>query len=169
MSFTVTVEDGTGVSGANCYASVADANTFFDGQIYKDAWISASASAKGQALAMATSTLDTVVTWDGTKADRTNAREWPRNGVTDKNGFSVANNIIPVFLKEATYLTAMALLEDNRREEYGDAGIDELTIEGINLKFNKTDRASILPHYVMMIIEDFGRVRGGKFASVVRA
>lgn len=169
MAFTLVAEDGTGVSGANSYATVANADTFFEGQIYKDQWIRASAAQKAQALGMATSTLDTLVAWDGTKKDKDNALEWPRTGVFEKNGFSVSDTTIPAFLKEATYLTALSFLEDNRREEYGDAGVDEITIEGINMKFNKTDRSGVLPHYVMMIVEDYGRIKGGRFASVSRA
>ncbi len=67
MSFTLVAETGSGVSGANSYATVANADTYFEGQIYKDSWIKASAAQKAQALAMATSTLDTLVSWDGTK------------------------------------------------------------------------------------------------------
>ena len=169
MSFTLVAETGSGVSGANSYATVSNADTYFEGQIYKDSWIKASAAQKAQALAMATSTLDTLVSWDGTKKASTNPLEWPRKNVTEKNGYAVADNIIPDVVKEATYLTALGLLESNRREEPGDAGIDELGLEGINIKFNKTDRSSILPHFVMLIVEDYGRIKGGRFASVSRA
>ena len=169
MPFTLVEETGSGVAGANSYATVSQADTYFESQIYKDQWIGASATRKAQSLAMATSTLDTLVAWNGTKKTSTNPLEWPRKGVTEKNGYAVADDIVPNIIKEATYLTALALLESNRREEPGDAGIDELTLEGIDIKFNKTDRSSILPHFVMLVVEDYGRIKGGRFASVSRS
>jgi len=169
MTFALVAETGSGVSGANAYATVSNADSYFDGQIYKDSWIKSSSAQKAQALAMATSTLDTLVAWNGTKKVSTNPLEWPRKGVTEKNGYAIADDVIPDVIKEATYLTALGLLESNRREEPGDAGIDELTLEGIDIKFNKTDRSSILPHFVMLVVEDYGRIKGGRFASVSRS
>ena len=38
MTFTLVAETGSGVSGANSYATVANADTYFEGQIYKESW-----------------------------------------------------------------------------------------------------------------------------------
>ena len=77
MPFTLVEETGSGVAGANSYATVSQADTYFESQIYKDQWIGASATRKAQSLAMATSTLDTLVAWNGTKKTSINP-QWAK-------------------------------------------------------------------------------------------
>lgn len=81
------VETGEGVSGANSYIALADAQSFID--------------ARGLSVTLTEglllSAMDplSAVRFKGAKADKDNPLNWPRKGVVDCEGFDVAENEIP--------------------------------------------------------------------------
>ncbi len=115
MAFTLTVETGAIVSGANSYASVADADDYFDGRLYSTPWQQAETPKKERALAWATQLLDERVSWRGTRVSTTQALRWPRSGVScpDRDALE-ADDEIPARVKRAVYELALALMETDR-------------------------------------------------------
>lgn len=106
MAFTV--EDGTGVAGANSYSSVADADTFHSDR-GNTLW-TGSQSVKEQALVKATDYLEQKYreVWKGVRNNPDQALEWPRYNVPSSiPGWFMANNEIPAELKQATALLAL--------------------------------------------------------------
>ena len=78
MAFTV--EDGTGVSGANSYGSVADANTHWsDRTDDDDVWENADTSDKESALIDATDYIEGTYSWIGEKKSKDQGLGWPRS------------------------------------------------------------------------------------------
>jgi hypothetical protein len=117
MSVTVTVEDGTGVSGANSYLSAADFEAYADARLYS---FGADADAIASALIRATAWIDATYRsrWPGVRTyGAMQSLLWPRkagsivNGsyvpdrwmttVTDAEGVSIATTEIPQLLKDA--------------------------------------------------------------------
>ncbi|MBC8286841.1 MAG: hypothetical protein H8E42_05125 [Nitrospinae bacterium] len=94
-------EDGSLVSGAESYISVADADSFFAG-IGKTAWAAMSAIKKEQSLRKATSYLELKYfgTWKGLRISSEQTLSWPRLGVI-VDRFPVASNVIPPEIKVA--------------------------------------------------------------------
>jgi len=118
---TLIIEDGTGVSGANTYASVASVDSYCSDHGYSD-W-SGTDAVKEAAILRAMIFLESQQ-WKGIKAFRDNPLEWPRSYVTDKNGYAVNANIVhPQVVKalcEAAYRelqTPGCLLQDIKRED----------------------------------------------------
>lgn len=94
-------EDGTGLSTAESYISVADADTYI--AAFKGAdttWDAATESAKEIAARQATQYIDGFYNWIGEVYSSTQALDWPRNYVYDERGYLVEG--IPTNLEQAT-------------------------------------------------------------------
>jgi len=99
---TLVIEDGTGLSTAESYASEATADAYFLARANAD-WAALSSSAKEIALRQATQHIDAsnVDQWRGTRLNSEQALDWPRwNVVVD--GFVLDSDVLPRVLVEAT-------------------------------------------------------------------
>lgn len=109
MAFTV--EDGTGLAAANSYLAVADADTYHTDR-GNAAWTGTDA-VKQAALIAASQYVDTNYRFKGARANEAQAMEWPRTGVEDWSGFTVASDSLPARLTDAVAeLALLALSED---------------------------------------------------------
>lgn len=99
MAFTV--EDGTGVAGANSYASVAYANEFFADR-GNTSWQGLDAVKQGH-LIQATDYIEMLFArrFIGEMADPAQALSWPRTATGDYLDVAYADNEIPDILKGA--------------------------------------------------------------------
>lgn len=88
------VEDGTGITNADTYASVATADTYH-GNRGNSAWFTLTGSAKEAALRQATDYMLQVyrLRWSGNRATVTQALDWPRFNVPMRDGPSAAGGI----------------------------------------------------------------------------
>lgn len=100
---TLIVEDGTGLSNANSFVSVAEADAFFS-NVGSASWAAASVDEKESALIRATAYLSTYFRWTGKRVKgRDQALAIPRSGMTDCDGNDVPSDEVPIELKIATY------------------------------------------------------------------
>lgn len=110
---TLVVEDGTGLSTAEAYVSVADAITYLSKfSSTPAAWSSSSETAKENALREAARYLDAVYgnRWLGSRRILEQALDWPRVDIVDRDGFYVDSESIPDAIKNANaYLAAVAV------------------------------------------------------------
>src|SRR5512137_2941630 len=93
MALTLVKEDGTGLTGANSYADVADGDMYFEGHLYASAWTAASEDTKGAALIMATRLVDTQFQFNGYKAHEDQALQWPRERCPDPDRNAVTSSL----------------------------------------------------------------------------
>lgn len=95
------VEDGSGLSNAESFISVADANTYFTNRGIT-AWTGSDA-VKEQALRKATDYMQGRYgrRWKGTRKFDSQALAWPRVGVLDADDYSVSDTIVPTPVKYA--------------------------------------------------------------------
>lgn len=103
MAFTV--EDGSVVSGANSYLSVADADTYHSDR-GNSLWTGATA-VKQAALIRATDYIEQKYTgrWIGELVEHDQALQWPRSGFDEPD-----YNELPTQLKQAVALLALEAL-----------------------------------------------------------
>lgn len=108
MAATFTVETGAGLSNANSYVSVADADQYHDDFGAPAAWTGATEAAKQAALRAATQYLDAEYgwRWKGVKANETQALDWPRYNV-DRETFLLDSTVVPTEVEQATALLAL--------------------------------------------------------------
>ncbi len=100
---TFVVEDGTGLSTANSYLSVADADTYHNNVTRSDDWSGATAAVKQNALIAATQYLDIRYQgrWRGYRNTRSQALAWPRYSVEDDDGYLLDSASLPQKLEDA--------------------------------------------------------------------
>jgi hypothetical protein len=99
-------------AAANAYVTYARAETVLDDLlIVRTAWNAATVNDRERALMAATSILDARVSWLGSIAVQTQALGWPRVGVVDGEGRTIADGSIPGGVERATVALAALLLE----------------------------------------------------------
>ena len=116
MALTLVVETGEGLSDANSYATLAEAETYHDTipTTWRGMWLDASDADKEVCLVRATSLLDQLCPWLGDAVTTGQTLRWPRSGVYTRDGLLLADDAIPQWLKDATSEFGRCLLESNR-------------------------------------------------------
>lgn len=114
-----------GGANANTYASLAEFETYAASRLPQLAWfIAASNGEKEAALQAAARELDAYFAWNGTAVDAVQALTWPRSGLVNRNGFTIAGTTIPQALKSAQCEFALQLgagdrVSDNSAQKKG--------------------------------------------------
>lgn len=170
MAATLVVETGSGLANSNAYLTLAEAQAIADARLHVSTWTSATADQRTVSLIWATRLLDTLVTWNGTKNSDTQALQWPRTGVTERNGWLIDNDVVPQWLKEAVFEFALRLLSEDRTSEADTLGFKYMKADVLEAEIDPRDRRSILPPSVAIIVAPYGSGGGGlRFARVARA
>lgn len=104
------VEDGTGISNANAYVSVTDADAYFAAR-NNTSWAARSTPDKEKGILYATSFLDSQFYWYGHISKSEQALGWPRILVYDTEGRSLPSSIVPQRVKDATCELALEGLD----------------------------------------------------------
>jgi len=103
----ITVEDGTGVSNAVSYVTVAAADTYHTAR-GNSVWVDAVESDKEIALIRATDYVDQN-RFAGEKLQDTQALQFPRYSIYDRNNVDVGSTV-PTEIERATFEYALAVL-----------------------------------------------------------
>lgn len=114
------VEDGTGLSSANSYLSIADADAYHSNR-GNARWTGADA-VKEAALIKATDYIEREygTRWaSGYKATADQALSWPRINAWDKAGYAIDNDIVPGAVEQATAELALTALTEDLHAEQG--------------------------------------------------
>ena len=156
-----------GSSTANSYATRAQGDTYHEAHIYATAWTGATAATKDAALVWATRILDEQVLWYGSKRVLLGALRWPRSGVEDRDGINLDFDTIPQFLINATAELARSLIDSDRTAE-PQRGMGRLKVDVIEIEYDRSDRAPVLPPAVIALVDFYGEVRSPGTAKLVR-
>lgn len=109
----IVVEDGTGLSNADSFVAVADADSHFTNYHPGASWDSADLADKEAALRRATRWLSRYFRWKGDPVNgRSQALAWPRSGVTDCDDLAVPSDAVPVEVQMATFAAALYELDN---------------------------------------------------------
>lgn len=106
------VEDGTGLTTAESYASVADATTYHASFGNTD-WAASTTGEQEIALRKATAYLDQVYSdsWIGNRKTAEQALDWPRVYAYDTDGYLIDDDVVPIQVKKATYEAALRVIQ----------------------------------------------------------
>lgn len=167
-----------GAANANSYATLAEANAYFETRLTLDpAWVTTGATAEAL-LIMATRVLDSMAVarkvlrfdgrggskgrpyyvtsraWTGAIVTATQALAWPRSGMYDRLGRAIATTVVPQELKEAQSELAGQLLAGDRTLDSAAAlaGIREVKAGSVAVKFAEMIEHRVLPEAVMALL-----------------
>lgn len=153
----LTLDNTVSGTTANSYCSLASASDFLQQNIHSySAWSSLSTVNSEACLIWATDLLDKQMEWYGTKATDAQALRWPRENVSDPDGYAVDDETIPKFLWEATAEYARWLSLKDRTLEDPTKGFSRLEVSGLAAYINARDRVEIMPLAVYEMVKGFG-------------
>ena len=121
------------VKGTNSYATVEEADIYFDDRLDVAAWTDANSVMKSQALITATSILDDM-SWTGLSSSETQTLAFPRTGVylDTKLGYSLPMSPTPTRILRGTFELAYHLLNnEGLADETG--SILSMSVSSINM------------------------------------
>ena len=195
MALTLVKEDGTGMSGANSYADVADGEMYFEGHLYASAWTAASEDTKGAALIMATRLVDTQFQFNGYRAHETQALQWPRERCPDPDRNAVTsslqspvlssfvpNDVVPTGVSWAVCEMARELLIADRTAAPPGEGISSTQTSTAShdssggsssqssISYSKEDTRPVMSRVAQAMLAKYGAlIQGGGSVRLVRA
>ena len=147
MAFTV--ETGAGISGANSYLAVADADTYHTDR-GNSAWTGTDA-VKQAALIKATAYLDAHYTWStGVKYDDDNGLAWPRSGAIDKHGYSIDGDVIPQAVLDATAELALIVIGGTELAAALERPLKKVKAGAVETEWEPASEASVAPQYPLI-------------------
>ncbi len=146
----LTVEDGTGIAGANSYVSLATALIYHTDR-NNVAWLLASDTQRTAALIAATFYVDRMYLhrWPGVKTTASQSLQWPRSWAADINGYSIYG--ICQELKDAVCEAALIALSADlnpvlsapvKRKSIGNGAIDTtyVTSDTVPVRYTLVER-----------------------------
>jgi hypothetical protein len=158
---TMVIETGSGVTGANSYCTMTFTSAYFVDIGKSSEWTTL---ATGQESALIRScyymeNLD----WLGLKALSTQPLEWPRRGVTDKNGYYVSATGIPLQIKWVQSELAIRFLngDDPLPDQDATGNIIREKVDVIEIQY-ESGGAQQMPYqpYIDTLLKDWTKNRG---------
>jgi hypothetical protein len=172
MAFTFTVEDGSGIEEANSYVSVAFADDYFSVDTnFAVIWAALLTADKQARLAWASRVLDQKVLWVGAKAVTDSGLRWPRQGMVDRDGNVIADDVVPIQVQQATLemvkVLATADLTVSQNVEY----LKEIRVDVIELIWQDHAGQSQLPTLINELLYPLGAINTGgtRFARILKS
>jgi len=103
------VETGSGLTNADSYISLTDANSYVSDHGDPSSWSDATDDEKEEALRLGTQYIDLKYgnRFVGVRGSRDQALDWPRSAVVDVNGYIYDSDEIPTCLKYAVVEAAL--------------------------------------------------------------
>lgn len=164
MAFSFIVEDGSGVTGANAYVTVADADDIVAVEANAAAWAALDETAKQKLIALATRYLEEKVTWFGDAVFPLAYLSWPRRGVKNRNGFLLAETLIPYEIKNVVARLASTFITEDE-DSLRSIGIKRFRSDTLEIEFQSDYSGSIGPSWLSGALRGLGygpNQRGGK-------
>lgn len=162
MTVIVIVEDGTIVSNANSYVSVAETDAYLQANIFVyPVWSALTSDEKSAVVVWASRYIDDRAIWNGYKTDNTSAMRWPRTGVYDQDGIAIGSHTIPHQLKTAVMVMASYLMVSDRALDRGTDGLTRLRVDVIELYFDSSYRLPEVPNELQLILRGLGSISSG--------
>ena len=158
MAFDATA----GAATANSYASVAEADAYLAVRGDTSTWTALTTDEKEAKLQWSAIYIDTL-TFKGTRSTSTQALQWPRIGVWDRDGFEVDG--IPQALKNAQAEMAFQLIANDWTQGLGPVTNETLSVGSISLG-RETHRA--FPAPVLALLRPFLASIPGASGRLVR-
>ncbi len=153
----IIAETGAGLSTANSYATLAEADAYFvNHPYYADSWCDLGTPDKESMLILATAQLDALMTWRGTLFGTSQALAWPRFGVIDDEGRLYSTSAVPQRVKNAMFELAFHLSRGDPYISSSSAGIERLKIDVIELQFTGSTIITAVPAAALLLLRGLG-------------
>lgn len=172
------VEDGTGLTNSNSYVTLQEAEDYLSIKSASAFEIWDAEIDQENFLMLATRLLDQRANFQGSKTVQASALRWPRTGVSDRDGISLAYDEVPPAIKAATIEIAYHLLSQNvdpsLPTQKSDGQIASIKADVVEIKY-VAGTAGPVNHFPLGlndIMQGLGSIptgNGSKFGRILRA
>lgn len=158
------VEDGTGKTDSESFASVANADAYFTGRTGSSTWTASTSTTalKEQALRDATDYIEETYNtrFRGRKSEENQALSFPRAYLVDFDGYAIDSDEIPTKLKRATMELAVRALGQDLQPDLdnpGEISEEESTVGSLSKRVKYMGGKGNLKSYrvVRMLLREF--------------
>lgn len=149
------MDSSIGSPTADSYVDTVYADSFAASSIgYSTIW-PIDIATKQSALINATRLLDASYSWLGSKVSDTQALDWPRSGVYDKNGLLISSTQLPKVLIDATCQLALNLLS-SKGYAIPSQTADQIQVGPIRLRFDTSQTTSVFGSSIISALSALG-------------
>lgn len=168
MAVEIIKETGSIVEGANSYASLDDADSYFETRLNSSTYTLATDDIKKTSLIQATRAIDNYLTHRGYKIHTNQPLAYPRTGVENIELYNEYKHVFPESkLIEAVCELALHMLSDERLVESSLNGIKSLKIAGsIELVAGELTEDSIIPNHIYRILSEYASKKGSNAGNI---
>lgn len=163
-------EDGSGVTGANSYVTLAFADEYFSTHpFYSTEWEDLANDRRSALVVASTNQLDQLFNWFGFRSYNEQLLDWPRQRVWLADNYDyAASNSIPLAIKKATCEMAFFLSKGDAFSSSNETLVDSVKIDVIELHFNNSRRKAPVPAGVLTLLRGLGDYAfGGRVRKVL--
>jgi len=160
------IDATVGGTSANSYATIAEIDEFVLSNPHDTTWDDVSDANKIGYAIFATRVINERIAWYGWVAVQTQALDFPRGGIYDKNSYSISSSIVPTDIKNGQAEMARLLVDRDRTADPDTKGYREIYLGPIRLNIDKRDAPRALPASVYNILQWYG-VRTTKRARLL--
>lgn len=162
------VEDGTGLSTAESYISVADASTYFSNRGIATWAALASDSVREAYLRQATDYMVAVYRdlWEGARYTEDQALDWPREGVV-RDSWAVGYDEVPVEVQRACAELALKVASGDLMPDL-EQGIKREKVGPIETEYDINSPQAVRYKFVDAMLRPFLKARSGASVGLVR-
>lgn len=172
MAFSFVVESGIGDPDANAYCDVEFADDYIDSNTFQSAdWLALTTDKKERLLVRSSKIIDARIAWNGDRIEEDSGLRWPRSGVYDRDGFLIADDVIPTTLKEAIAEFAVYLMNYDWTAPYTNNAFKQIQVGPIDIKFDEKFEQGAFPDIIAQMLDGLGYLNAGRrpaFKKIVR-
>lgn len=179
---TMIVEDGTGLTNSNSYASLSEAEDYLTIKgAFGESWFELGSSEQEFYLQWSSRLLDQRANFVGSKYVQESALRWPRQGAVDRDGISLPYDEIPVRIKDATIEIAYHLLSkglDPSGQPTTDSSgkIKKIKADVVEIEYESvkavSEVAMYFPFGINQLLSPIGSIpsgNGSRFGRILKA
>jgi len=167
----IIIDATPGGANSNSYITEADAVSYFEGRLHSAAWDDATDENRKSALVMATRTIDQTFAFQGYKTDSDQALSFPRTGVVNCEGETLASDVIPKAIEDATCEQALAFLgfDLTKKPAALFQGVSKAEVKnGVMAEFSLAFQPDTLDKMTIISVGCLGKVKGSGCGGLSR-
>jgi hypothetical protein len=150
MTFDATPKSSTATS----MATVEQADDYHAGRLHNEAWSGASAGNKQAALMWASRILSKE-RFKGYKSSSSQSMAFPRQGLYDRDGNYVDDDVVPSDVVDAVSEYAFLLIGSDSTVPSATKGFKQIKVSVIDIKPDSVDRPEGVPSSIIRMLDQF--------------
>ena len=162
---------------SNAYATEAETTAYLETRPNSASWTDGSADDKARAVITATWLMESLLDYTGSITTLEQALNWPRSGVSDREGRYLDQDTVPALIKRAMAELALYLLVSDRLADPGvlGQGFSQAKLGSMEVTVDPSQVLAYIPGHIIAMLDGLASLRpdaargGDRIVPLVRA